>query len=80
MKKIEGLGFKQQIKEPTHVEGGQIDHVYLYVPHEVYGGPLETLQFGQYFSDHDHIQICISEVDIKIKHILLKFFYFRKNF
>ena len=58
---IENMGFLQQIKYPTHIGGRQIDHVFYYSPDSA-AVPPEVLQFGQYFSDHDLIQINMSKV------------------
>ena len=64
IREIETLGFEQQLKQPTHSEGRQIDHVFLYTPHHesTLSPSPEVLQFGQYYTDHDLIQIDLSEV------------------
>ena len=61
-KRIEFEGFEQLIKEPTHTEGRQIDLVFHYsLPDKSNTGP-NVLQFGQYFTDHDLIQISLNQV------------------
>ena len=61
LRSIENLGFLQQVKHPTHIAGRQIDHVFYFSPDSAAVLP-EVLQFGQYFSDHDLIQINIAKV------------------
>ena len=56
LRSIENMGLQQQIKHPTHIGGRQIDHVFYYSPDSP-AVPPKVLQFGQYFTDHDLIQI-----------------------
>ena len=53
-------GFTQIVKEPTHLEGNIIDHIYINKPLEamrvmVYHHPV-------YFSDHDKIIVRINAI------------------
>ena len=59
---LEELGFKQQVKEPTHTEGRQIDHIFHYSPHPNTVSFANINQFGVYFTDHDMIQINLKQV------------------
>ena len=71
IREIEKLGFEQQLKQPTHIEGRQIDHVFLYSPHHETTPSPEVHQFGQYFTDHDLIQIDLSEVSYQTFSLLI---------
>ena len=45
-------GFKQMVKEATHIRGGHIDHVYWLDEHGVWKNPQLEL-YCPYYSDHD---------------------------
>ena len=53
IKAIEVLGFKQKIKGPTHIEGRQIDHVFVFMPNSVVDPGVQVSQQSPYFTDHD---------------------------
>ena len=50
-------GFTQLNHEPTHIEGGQIDHVYFRDKNKTFEEP-QLLRFSPYYSDHD--ALCIT--------------------
>ena len=47
------IGFSQLIKNPTHIDGGLIDHLYFHPIGEMLNITVEA--FGKYYSDHDAI-------------------------
>ena len=52
--------FIQIVKEPTHLSGSLIDHVYLH--QDLLGNVnAEVKNFNVYFSDHDAIQISLTD-------------------
>ena len=52
------LGYRQLIKEATHVLGGHIDHAYWRDPEDEMGDPwIET--YSPYYSDHDALLITL---------------------
>ena len=53
LRKLKAMKFKQNVKSPTHREGRQIDHVFLYSPQFNEDAKMDVLQFGQFFTDHD---------------------------
>ena len=53
-------GFTQIVKEPTHLEGNIIDHIYLNKPMEAMG--VKLYQHPVYFSDHDKIIVRINSM------------------
>ena len=52
------LGFQQLIKEPTHIQGGHIDHCYWRKDGHNTEQP-ETERYSPYYSDHDAILIIL---------------------
>ena len=57
-----GMGFKQIVNKPTHIEGGLIDHIYLIE------GRKKTISYfieicPKYYSDHDGLGLTLHEVD-----------------
>ena len=56
------MGFKQLVTRSTHIEGGLLDHVYLYegknnkVAHIIE-------EFPKYYSDHDGIGLVLTELE-----------------
>ena len=62
VRRLDELGFKQLVNHPTHIEGRQLDHVYLFAPNDDEQPTIEVTQFGQYYTDHDLIRINITEV------------------
>jgi hypothetical protein len=52
------LGFIQLVREATHIAGGLLDHLYVYLPR---GGHCEVFKMHPlYYSDHDAV-CCILE-------------------
>ena len=50
---IEKLGFTQKVQYPTHREGRQIDHVYIFSPDTAVKSNVGVFQQSPFFSDHD---------------------------
>ena len=50
---LKKFGFQQLIKYATHVEGRQIDHVFIYFPEEETELKITIHQSSPYFTDHD---------------------------
>ena len=57
-KSLEKLGYRQLIKEATHVLGGHIDHVYWRDPTDEMEDPWIEM-YTPYYSDHDALLISI---------------------
>ena len=58
---LEELGFNQLVSEPTHIEGGAIDHIYK--SHQQTNRLEWNLEYcPKYYSDHDglYVTICSS--------------------
>ena len=55
-KKLEERGFLQVVKKATHIEGGLLDHVYIY---ENVGFTWVVEEFPKYYSDHDGIGVTL---------------------
>ena len=58
---LEKLHFIQIVEQPTHIDGGVLDHIYILcnTPHEM--STFETRIKGCYYSDHDKNLICLKE-------------------
>ena len=55
------MNFTQQIDHPTHINGGIIDHLYLYWP-EDYEDVIITWEFiGPFYADHFGISVRINQ-------------------
>ena len=54
---LEQNGFKQLVNQPTHVENGLIDHVYLNHNHESQCIEAQIRHHTVYFSDHDALLV-----------------------
>ena len=52
---LSNLGFQQQVKYPTHIEGGTIDLVFTLNGNTIYKH--EVQQKSQYYTDHDLITV-----------------------
>ena len=61
---LEDHGFSQLVENPTHIEGRQLDHAYVYTPSNQEKLKHQVSQFGQYFSYHDLIIINLTGVSI----------------
>ena len=55
LRQLKSLGFKQLVREPTHVEGRTIDLVFVYSPVERF--EIEVKLESPYFSDHDILYV-----------------------
>jgi hypothetical protein len=57
-REMKNLGFVQLVKQATHLSGGLLDHIYIYIP---LGGHCELFKIHPlYYSDHDAV-CCILE-------------------
>ena len=54
---IKDLGFQQKVENPTHIEGRQIDHVFLFSPNNVDENTIRVKQQSPYFTDHDILSV-----------------------
>ena len=56
------MGFKQLVTRSTHIEGGLLDHVYLY---EGKNNKVDHIieEFTKYYSDHDGIGLVLTELE-----------------
>ena len=62
--KLEKIGFKQIVKNATHIEGGHIDHCYWLDKKENW--ELSKLErYSPYWSDHDALLVTLIRKDIK---------------
>ena len=61
-KYLEENGFKQLVKEATHIQGRLLDHFYIRIEHE---NSVETsmVRYSPYYSDHDAICSTITYTD-----------------
>ena len=50
-------GFKQQVEEATHIDGGHIDHAYLRTEDKI---QVHTHVYSPYYTSKDHDAICLS--------------------
>ena len=60
LRELENWNFKQLIQNPTHIQGGVIDHCYI-----SRNLPLSSIFFPQesvYYTDHDIIEIKITQM------------------
>ena len=55
---LEELGFKELIRQATHIEGGHLDHAYFLNVGNFNGEPVVHL-IPKYYSDHDAVCICL---------------------
>ena len=61
LRKLELLGFIQKVLAPTHIEGRQIDHVFVFSPDQAEYAKVFVIQQSSFFGDHDLIfvtQVC----------------------
>ena len=65
------FGFRQQVKNPTHMEGRQIDHVFLYTPENCFEYSVTVHQSCPYFTDHD--LLFITEVRISLIELIITY-------
>ena len=59
LRQLENWNFKQLIQNPTHIQGGVIDHCYI-----SNNLPLDSISLSQksvYYTDHDIIEVTINE-------------------
>ena len=61
-KGLESIGFIQMIKEPTHILGGHIDHIY-WRDETSWWEDLEVQLYTPYYSDHDALLISMTRKD-----------------
>ena len=56
---LKELGFHQLVTEPTHIEGGAIDHIYKF-PQYINSFDWNLEYCPKYYSDHDGLYVTIS--------------------
>ena len=57
-KNITELGFQQVVTEPTHIDGGVIDHIYISQKNNVVSKWIVEY-FPKYYSDHDGVSLIL---------------------
>ena len=57
---LEELGFKELIKQATHLEGGHLDHAYILNVGNIKEEPVVHL-VPKYYSDHDALCLCLGK-------------------
>ena len=57
---LEELGFKESVKQATHIEGGHLDHAYILNVGNFKENPVIQL-VPKYYSDHDALCICLQK-------------------
>ena len=60
-KELSKLGFRQLVQEPTHIQGGLIDHCY--VSQNILLTNVRINQKSVYYTDHDMIEILYTNDD-----------------
>ena len=60
MRELETWNFKQLVQNPTHIQGGVIDHCYL--SNNLPIGSISLSQKSVYYTDHDIIELKIKEM------------------
>lgn len=55
------MGFKQVIHTPTHRDGGIIDHLYVYQPHDLKDVMINSSLFAPFYTDHFGISVIINK-------------------
>ena len=59
-KTLEGLGFKQLVKDATHTQGGHIDHCYWLDSSQKWEWPIME-RYSPYYSDHDGLLLTLKK-------------------
>ena len=55
---LEGMGFKEIVREATHIDGGHLDHAYVLNLGSLKEGT-EAQLVSKYYSDHDAVCIIL---------------------
>ena len=55
--------------EPTHTQGGMIDHLYIYCPHLYKDVKINSTLISAFYTDHFGIQITLYKKEDEFKHI-----------
>ena len=61
LQELSNIGFSQLISEPTHIEGGVIDHCH--VSGNSLIQRLELSQKSVYYTDHDIIEVLCNSIE-----------------
>ena len=61
---LETNGFIQLGKEPTHIQGRQIDHIYFKSGKKIHDNP-SIYRYSPYYSDHDALCVTISKFPVE---------------
>ena len=60
LRELENWNFKQLVQNPTHIQGGVIDHCYL--SNNLPLGSISISQKSVYYTDHDIIEVTINDM------------------
>ena len=69
IKELHRLGFKQMMDEPTHMQGGIIDHLYIYCPPFYKDVVIKSTLISAFYTDHFGIHIKLFKKENEFKHI-----------
>ena len=69
IKELHRLNFKQMMDEPTHTQGGIIDHLYIYCPHLYKDVKINSTLISAFYTDHFGIHITLYKKEDEFKHI-----------
>ena len=63
---LRSLGFKQVVKQPTHILGSLLDHAYVRIADHCVQGKTDVFTHSPYYSDHDAICLIMSNSTMEI--------------
>ena len=69
IKELHRLNFKQMMDEPTHTQGGIIDHLYIYCPHFYKGVKINSNLITAFYTDHFGVHITLYKKEDEFRHI-----------
>ena len=69
IKELHRLCFKQMMDEPTHMQGGIIDHLYIYCPPFYKNVLIKSSLISAFYTDHFGIHIKLFKKENEFKHI-----------
>ena len=69
IKELHRLNFTQMMDEPTHTQGGIIDHLYIYCPHFYKEVKINSTLISAFYTDLFGIQITLYKKEDEFKHI-----------
>ena len=62
---LETNGFAQLVKEPTHIQGRLIDHLYFKSGEKICANP-SIYRYSPYYSDHDALCVTVSRFQTEL--------------